>query len=104
MFSGQVLQLRRLGKEAVDYIHSSKTLERYIQKKALRSEASALTYKTRLTMLGYFIFKRVGEKASMDDYIAEMKTGKVNPYEFLADYALFLKKEMKVKKNMMLSL
>jgi len=95
--SGQVLQLRRLGQEAVDYIHSSRTLEKYIQKKALRSQSSALTYKTRLTMLGYFIFKRVGKTTSMDKFIEEMKEGHVNPYDLLSDYALFLKKEMKVK-------
>ena len=95
--SGQVRQVQRFGQEAIDYIHTSKILDRYIQKKALRSASSASTYKTRLTMLGYYIFKQVGPDKTMDGFLEELKTDKVNPYDFLADYTFFLKKEMKVK-------
>jgi len=93
--SGQVLQLRRLGQEALDYIHASKMLERYIQRKALRSQSSAMTYKTRLTPLGYYIFKQTEGSKPMDQFLEELKAQ--NPYDFLADYALFLKNDMKVK-------
>jgi integrase len=99
MHSGQVLQLQRLGQDAVDYLHASKVLDRYVQKKALSSQATAMTYKTKLTGLGYFIFKQVGKKTSMDAFIETLKSGKVDPYEFLADYAMFLKKEMKVNND-----
>jgi hypothetical protein len=45
--------------------------------------------------MGFYISKLIEGNISMDQFFEELNTK--NPYDFLAEYALFLKKQMKVR-------
>lgn len=89
-------QLTEYGQDVMNYISNCKQLQKYIARKAVASQESALSYKSRLNRFGLFIYKTYPGKP-YDDVLAECKdtTGIINPYDLLADYAASLGKDHK---------
>ena len=86
-------QLNKYGVEVLTYIEASKVLKSYLLRKGTANRASAKTYKSRLNKFGYYIYKLVGKKTSIDAFLAEIKEGKRNPYDLLAEFAMFLQRD-----------
>jgi integrase len=86
-------QLKKYGVDVLTYIDSSKVLKSYLIRKATSNKRSAKTYKSRLMKFGYYICKLAGKKVSLDGFLDDVKEGKHNPYDLLAEYALFLQKD-----------
>lgn len=86
-------QLTEYGQEAIDYIANSKQLQKFIIRKGTASSVTASTYKSRLNRFGLYIFKTYPGK-SLDQVLLDCKDGS-DPYDLLADYAVFLLKDHK---------
>ncbi len=86
-------QLRRYGVEVLTYIGESKILKNYLLRKATANSSTAKTYRSRLNKFVYYVYKLVGITTSFDAFLGEIKAGKHNPYDLLAEFAQFLKND-----------
>ena len=86
----QQRQLNKYGVEALDYIHASKLLSKYISRKATRSAGTGANYKAKLTEFGYFIYSKVNSRESLDTTIAKIAKGEIDALDLLADYTAYL--------------
>ncbi len=88
--------------DEIAYLERSKSAQKYISRKAIASEGTAKHYKTQVAAFASFVF-HTRNKKELDAFVDEIKTGKHNPYDVLADFAAYLKKERtgdkKIKAN-----
>src|SRR5437867_2189197 len=93
---GAQMQLVLYGKNSVEHFKRSKLIDKYLARKAVQNERTAMTYKFYLTTFANFVFIKF-EQREVDDFIQDIKDDKHNPYDVLADFAAFLKNERKQK-------
>lgn len=70
----------------------SKLLQKFIQRRKAASPKTAVNYRSRIRNFAQFVYKQYN-KIELDDYIGEIKTGKHDVYEVLADFAAWLVNE-----------
>jgi integrase len=92
---GKKRQLEEYGPDGITYIQNCRQLQKYIGRRAVASPATAISYRSKLNRFGLFIFKAYPGK-SYDDVLANLKDGKIDPYDLLADFAATLGKDHKV--------
>jgi integrase len=92
------LSLRRkiYSDEEIAHFERSKTVQRIVKRKGTASSETARAYSTRIATFAQYVFQQHGKK-ELDDFIEELKNGNHDPYEILADFALFLQISRKDK-------
>ena len=80
----QVRQLEKYGEDGITYLNQSNQLNKYIQRRKVRSESGAATVRSRLNHFGFYIYKFQNKKP-LDAFLAELKAGEHDPYELLAE-------------------
>lgn len=84
-------QLKEYGKDGIQYCESSQLIKKYVQRKEVESASSAATYRGKLWRFAYFVYVTHDKKVPFDDFIGQIKKGKRNPYDVLAEFAAYLK-------------
>jgi len=93
-------QLEEYGEEGIEYCESSVLIKKYVQRKEVESATSAATYKGKLWRFALFVYTHY-DKVPFDSFMEQIREGKQDPYDVLADYASYLKKEKNTKPNEM---
>ena len=85
--------------DEIGHYQRSKTIQRFVAGKTAQSRATGKSYRSRLANLGQFIFRKHG-KCEIDDAVLDMKSGKLEPYEFLTEFVIYLKGSRRLSANM----
>jgi integrase len=76
----------------IKHCESSKTIMKYIEAKTIQDKNTGMTYKTRMQSFAQFVYRRYN-KTSVDNFLEQIKAGKYDPYDILAEYSGFLRNE-----------
>jgi hypothetical protein len=76
----------------VRHCETSKTIMKYIKAKTIQDKNTGMTYKTRMQSFAQFVY-RCYNKTPIDNFLEQIKAGKYDPYDILAEYSGFLKNE-----------
>jgi hypothetical protein len=79
----------------------SATADKDIRRKATACQGTAMHYKTQIAIFAQFVY-REHQKVELDDFVRDTKKGEHNPYDVLADFAAFLRKERSGDKKLRL--
>ena len=76
----------------VRHCETSKTIMKYIEAKTIQDKNTGMTYKTRMQSFAQFVYRRYN-KTPVDNFLEQIKAGKYDPYDILAEYSGFLRNE-----------
>jgi integrase len=76
----------------IEHCEASKTIMKYIEAKTIQDKNTGITYKTRMQSFAQFVYRRYN-KTPVDKFLEQIKAGKYDPYDILAEYSGFLRNE-----------
>lgn len=76
--------------DSLQHYLKSQYIKKFLSRKGTASPTSAKTYATHLKSFAFYIYK-VHPSVEVDAFIDEIRTGKQDPYDILADFAKFLR-------------
>lgn len=74
------------------HFERSKQVQKFIQRRKAASVKTAVNYRSRIRNFAQFVYKQY-DKIELDDFISEIKAGRHDVYEVLADFAAWLVNE-----------
>lgn len=82
--------------DEIAHFDRSKAAQKIVKRKSTASYETGRAYSTRIANFAQYVYQK-HDKIELDDFIDELKKGKHDPYEILAEFALFLQKSREGK-------
>ena len=71
------------------YFEHSNLVQKFIQRRKSASPKTAVNYRSRIGNFPQFVYRQYS-KIELDDFLSEIKAGKHDVYDVLADFAAWL--------------
>lgn len=80
--------------EEIAHFERSEKARKYLTRKKTASDNTAAGYRTNVAAFAQWVY-RTKNKAELDDFVEDIKNGKLDPYDSLADFISWIKETRK---------